>query len=323
MSRFSGLSAAELFGLAPVGVTLEQAKLAFRGDPSLPKSRFDHTSLAIVTPRLSLATWLGRRAARRTVPILNLFNRTPTPVEEGWSVRVTEVRDFRGAALTYDSHNGTDFVIPPGTTVVASAPGRVVARRQEFNRGGLKLYVDHGRGLMTTYHHLGRTLVDVGAEVARGQPIALSAYSGIDGFLLFPWVAPHVHYNVVLGGVLVDPFGAPGEGSLWRVENDPRPFVGSALERPEPTAFAPERVQALLDDLVDAERRAELQAIPDVTRRGFELIIEAVTYPTRFRTKEAGRMLYPEVPPREPRLDLPFSSTDFDGAAFADDLGFR
>ncbi|MDA1196225.1 MAG: M23 family metallopeptidase, partial [Planctomycetota bacterium] len=132
----------------------------------------------------------------------NLFNRTPTPEADGWSVRVTQVRDFRGRRLTYDSHNGTDFAIPPGTVVVASAPGRVASRRSEYNRGGLKLYVDHGDGLMSTYHHLGRTLVAVGADVARGQPIALSGYSGLDALVSFPWVAPHVHYNVLLGGVL-------------------------------------------------------------------------------------------------------------------------
>ncbi len=76
----------------------------------------------------------------------NLFNRTPTPLEDGWSVRKTQVTDFRGGTLTYDSHNGTDFAVPVGTVVVAPAPGKVLRISSEFNRGGLKVFLDHGRG---------------------------------------------------------------------------------------------------------------------------------------------------------------------------------
>jgi murein DD-endopeptidase MepM/ murein hydrolase activator NlpD len=306
------LSTAELFGLTPLRATLRQARLVFAGDQTVPKSRFDATSLAILTPRLAIATWRGRRAAGRRVPVSNLFNHDPAPVDDGWSVRVTRVRDFRGGRLTYDSHNGTDFVVPPGTVVVAAAPGRVVARRQEWNRGGLKLYVDHGDGLMTTYNHLGRALVDVGSDVARGTPIALSAYSGVDGLLAFPWSAPHVHFNVSLDGVLVDPFAAPADVPLWRAGNAPTPAtdVDDAFT---PTVFDPARVETL---------RALLR-VPDARRDGFQLLIEAQTYPTRFSRADAGRVLFSTIHPRAPRLDLPFRAADYDGIAFCDDLGFR
>ncbi|MBX3466565.1 MAG: M23 family metallopeptidase [Planctomycetes bacterium] len=319
------LSPAELFGLRPLGPTLRQAWLVFRGDRHLPKSRFDLTSLGIATPRLSIATWLGRRAAGRRVPLLNLFNHTQSPPEEGWSVRVTRVSDFRGRALTYDSHNGTDFVVPPGTPILAAAPGRVVARRQEWNRGGVKLYVDHGGGLLTTYNHLGRTLVRPGDAVARGQPVALSAYSGADGLLMFPWVAPHLHFNVILAGALVDPFARPGEASLWREENAPRPWTGGAEPAPpEPTRLEPGRVADLLDAVRDPARRERLAAIDDPERRAFEVLIEATTYPTRFAVAEPGRRLFDDgAGERRPWLDLPFAAADFDGAAFCDDLGLR
>ncbi|MCO5167372.1 MAG: M23 family metallopeptidase [Planctomycetes bacterium] len=323
-TRRRRLSVAELFGLRPLRPTLAQAWLVFRGDRHLPRSRFDLTSLGIATPRLSIATWRGRRVAGRRVPLLNLFNHTQTPPEEGWSVRVTRVRDYRGRRLTYDSHNGTDFVVPPGTAIVAAAPGRVVALRQEWNRGGLKLYVDHGGGLLTTYNHLGRALARVGDEVRRGQPVALSAYSGADGLLMFPWVAPHLHFNVLLGGALVDPFGRPGEASLWREENAPRPWTGVA----EPAASGrtrldPRRVADLLDAVRDPARRARLAAIEDPERRAFEVLIEATTYPTRFSVAEPGRLLVDDEGERRPWLDLPFAAADFDGVAFCDDLGVR
>ncbi|OIP35081.1 MAG: hypothetical protein AUK47_17270 [Deltaproteobacteria bacterium CG2_30_63_29] len=318
------LQLTEVFGLKPYRATFEDAKMVFRGDPSVPPSRFDPTSLRMFTPRLSVATWLGRRVAKRTIPLLNLFNRNPTPVEEGWSVKVTQARDFRGRQMTYDSHNGTDFVIPPGTVTVASAAGRVASIRREWNRGGLKLYLDHGDGLMTTHNHLARALADVGDTVERGQPVALTGYSGIDGFVTFPWLAPHVHYNVILGGVLVDPFAQAGETSLWREHNAPCPRPeGAAVETVPATVFDPERVQALLADLKDDRRRALFARIDDVTRRGWELVIESTVYPTRFETPEAGRLLYAQETAREPRLDLPFRAADFDDTGFADDLGYR
>ena len=316
----SDLSLREVLGLTDSAA--REAWLAVRGDPSLPGSRFGPSSLRMFTPRLAALTWRGKRALGRRVPVITLFNRTPTPVEQGWSVRVTQVRDFRGKRLTYDSHNGTDFAIPPGTRVTAAAPGVVVAKRSEYNRGGLKLYVDHGGGLMTSSNHLARALVDVGARVIRGQAIALSGYSGLDALASFGAVAPHLHFNAYLGGVQVDPFAAPGETSLWLGErNLPEPARGADTDV-EPTRFDDDAVAALLADVRDPVRRAALAAIEDPGQRAWQLVIEATTYPTRFARPEAGRALFAHVE-RAPRLTLPFASDEWDGVAFADDAGFR
>src|SRR6185369_4667667 len=139
-----------------------------------------------------------------------------------------------GGTLTYDSHNGTDFVLPVGTVIVAPAPGKVLRVSSEFNRGGLKVFIDHGRGLATTSNHLARALVREGQTVRRGEPIALSGYSGIDSLIAFPFSAPHLHFNVWLDGAYVDPFAVeetptpppqapalPGETPLWKDGNDP------------------------------------------------------------------------------------------------------
>jgi murein DD-endopeptidase MepM/ murein hydrolase activator NlpD len=328
-SSSSPLSLRETLGLREGAAA--QAWFALRGDPSVPGSKLGVSSLKIFTPRLAVATWRGQRSLGRTVPVVNLVNRTPTPVEQGWSVRVTQVRDFRGRALTYDSHNGTDFAIPPGTVVVPSAPGRVIAIRSEYNRGGLKVYVDHGGGLLTSYNHLGRALVAVGDDVVRGQPIALSAYSGLDALLAFPWVAPHVHYGSSLGGVLVDPFAAPDEVSLWRGDdNTPRAARAGDhgdVDRfaPAPTPLPEQRVQRLLDALVRAEDRDRFAALREregVGRCGAELWIETLVYPTRFAVADAATLLV-DAEARRPVLDLPFSVDDFDGIAFADDVGLR
>ncbi len=310
----SSLRVHEIFGLAPIALRFREAVLAFRGGRGTPPTRFDATSLAMFQPALSIRTWLGRRRADRRVPMYNLFNRTPTPIADGWSIRKTHVRDFRGGTLTYDSHNGTDLAVPVGTVVVAAAPGKVLRVSSEFNRGGLKVFIDHGRGLATTSNHLARALVRVGDVVRRGEPIALSGYSGLDGFLTFPWGAPHVHFNVWLDGAYVDPFAEPGESAIWTDGNDPRPRAGSDVDEP----FAPTEWDALaVDDAVaaceDAAVRAELDAEPALDRRAMSLLFYRNYYPTRFT--RAPRVVAHEHA-REPRLTLPFRAEDFVGIVF-------
>lgn len=305
-----------------------QAWMTLRGDPSVPPSRFDWTSTRIYTPKLGIATWAGRRLTGRRVPIVNLFNHSQTPPEQGWSVRCTQVRDFRGKRMTYDSHNGTDFALPPGTPVAVSAPGRVVAIRNEYNRGGLKIYVDHGGGLLTTYNHLGRALCRVGDLVGRADIIALSAYSGLDALASFPFVAPHIHYNVALGGVLVDPFAvSPAQTPIWRASSGmPEPHRGGSepFALQDRTRFDPADVDRLLDDLQSPERRAVLGRESDVDLRGWGLVIEATIYPTRFRSAEAGRIAFGgRECARRATLDLPVGLQDADGICFADELGLR
>jgi murein DD-endopeptidase len=223
------------------------------------------------------------------------------------------VRDFRGGTLTYDSHNGTDFAVPPGTTVVAAAPGRVLRVSSEFNRGGLKVFVDHGAGLVTTSNHLARALVREGDLVRRGRPIALSGASGIDMFLMFPWNAPHVHFNVWLDGEPVDPFAEAGETSLWRRANDPVPHDGADDEPPAPTAWDAARVDAAIEACAVPEVRAALRAVAPLEARAMSLLFQMNYYPTRFPVRPSP---YVTTVPRTPRLDLPFAAGDVSGIVF-------
>jgi murein DD-endopeptidase MepM/ murein hydrolase activator NlpD len=105
---------------------------------------------------------------------------------------------------TYMRHDGTYFATPAGTTVVAPAGGRVATVAADLVR------IDHGDGLCTALGHLASSLVDVGADVARGEPIGVSGTA-------------HVHLAVWLDGALVDPFAREGEVSLWVTGNMPQP----------------------------------------------------------------------------------------------------
>lgn len=302
----------ELFGLSPFAERWREVLVTFRGAEGVPPSQWDASSLGMFQPRLSFRAWLGMAPADRRTPIYNLFNHRQTPLSDGWSVRRTQVEDFRGGTLTYDSHNGTDFVVAPGTIVVAAAPGVVLRVSSEFNRGGLKIFIDHGHGLVTTSNHLGRALVRTGDVVRRGQPIALSGASGIDMVLLFPWSTPHVHFNVWLNGEPVDPFARPGEISLWRRPNDPVPARDVEFESLTATVWDPARIDAAIAACEVESVRTLLHATTPLPERAMALLFQRNYYPTRFRSRPR---LYSDETPRTPRLDLPLRPEDFDGIA--------
>jgi murein DD-endopeptidase len=315
------LSVAEIFGLAPLRRRLREAALILRGDPTTPKVRYGLSSLRQMTRVPGWRVWAGQRPYGRRVPISNLFNHEQPPPEEGWSVRITRVRDFMGGGLTYDSHNGTDLATPVGTRVLAAAPGVVLRVSSEFNRGGLKVFVDHGDGLVTTSNHLARALVRPGDRVRRGQVIALSGYSGLDGLVTFPWGIPHVHFNVWLDGESVDPFAPPGETPLWRAGNWPTPFGGDEAEARAhaedqawtPTAWDDDAVARGLAACRASASRADVEAITDPAQRAMALLFHMNYYPTRFAARPC---LYRERHARRPRLDLPFHRDDYDGVVF-------
>ncbi|MEZ4249831.1 MAG: M23 family metallopeptidase [Polyangiales bacterium] len=319
----------EVFGLSPLSRALAQARVALRGDGLTPPSRFDLSSTRMLDPKLALPIWLGRRTADRRVPIFNLFNRTPTPLSEGWSVRVRQVRDFRGGRLTYDSHNGTDFCVPVGTRVVSAAPGRVLRVANELHRGGLKVFVDHGRGLVTSYNHLARVLVAPGTVVARGETIALSGASGVELVLLFPLVVPHVHFNVWLNGAYVDPFAAEpvagdeacrsagsaaDEASLWRGgANEPLPDDGTGRDAELPaTDWDHDALERTAASCRHPETRAALDAERDPERRAMAILHLSRYFPAHF-TLDPLPAPYRAQHPRVPWLDLPFHRADFVG----------
>ncbi len=310
----------EAMGLRPYDKTLREIRLALGGDATLPPARFGLSSLRQFRPRYAVALWLGQKPEGRRVPITNLFNYRQPPPEEGWSVRVTDVEDFQGGSSTYDSHNATDFAVPPGTSVVAAAPGRVIRVSSEFHRGGWKVFLDHGRGLVTTYNHLARPLVVPGQTVLRGELIARSGYSGIDALFGFPWTPPHVHFNVWLDGAYVDPFTPKGSTapSMWRRHNDPVPARDADLKD---DAFAPTAWdEAALDSLCRACRdeatQRDIESAPSLEQKAGAALFHACYFPTRFRGDATAMRaaLFGAASPREPRLDLPFSFEDYDGA---------
>ena len=94
-------------------------------------------------------------------------------------------------------HQGIDIPSRTGTPVRATAEGQVTIAG---NRGGYGLLVEinHGNGYRTRYGHNSRLAVRVGQKVKKGQIIAYVGNTGTS-------TGPHVHYEVRLNNVPVDP----------------------------------------------------------------------------------------------------------------------
>jgi murein DD-endopeptidase MepM/ murein hydrolase activator NlpD len=94
-------------------------------------------------------------------------------------------------------HRGIDYVAAEGDTVYATGAGSVIEVRK--HRGfGLSVKVDHGHDVRTFYAHLGKTLVNQGQTVHRGQPIALIGESGTQSSL-------GLHYEIRIDGISINP----------------------------------------------------------------------------------------------------------------------
>ena len=79
------------------------------------------------------------------------------------------------------------------------------------------------------------------------------------------------------------------------------------------SSFSEAGVVRCLAVCADDNVRRTVNDLDSLSARGAELLIESITYPTRFSTPEAGRLLFETVPARSPRLDLPFQAVDVAG----------
>jgi murein DD-endopeptidase MepM/ murein hydrolase activator NlpD len=95
-------------------------------------------------------------------------------------------------------HPALDIAAPYGTTVVASDGGVVTWAGWRNNGGGFVIEIDHGNGIVTVYNHLGSVWVGPGQAVSKGEGIAPVGCTGI-------CTGPHVHFQVIVGGVTVNP----------------------------------------------------------------------------------------------------------------------
>lgn len=96
-----------------------------------------------------------------------------------------------------EQHKGIDISARTGTPIYAPGKGTVIFSGVE-NGYGHTVLVQHGGGITTRYAHMSRRAVTEGQTVQRGDVIGYVGSTGRSS-------GPHLHYEVRLNGVNVDP----------------------------------------------------------------------------------------------------------------------
>lgn len=127
----------------------------------------------------------------------NLLSSTPAILPtDGW---ISSKFGHRKSPFTglRELHRGLDIATRKGTPIIATADGVVTYAGKKGLMGNL-IVIDHGHGMVTRYAHIHKFLKKRGDVVKRGDTIALVGNTGRS-------TGPHVHYEVHLNGIPVNP----------------------------------------------------------------------------------------------------------------------
>jgi murein DD-endopeptidase MepM/ murein hydrolase activator NlpD len=123
------------------------------------------------------------------------------PSSFGWPVSgpITSPFGMRTDPLGrgFRMHTGIDIGAPMGSTVTASAGGRIIYAGWEGGYGNT-IIIDHGGATSTLYAHLSQIFISQGQDVQRGQAIGAVGCTG-------NCTGPHLHFEIRLNGVPTDP----------------------------------------------------------------------------------------------------------------------
>lgn len=109
------------------------------------------------------------------------------------------------------SHKGVDIAAPRGTSVYATAEGRVVRTGYDGSGYGNYIEVRHPNGMTSLYGHLSRIDVASGMMLDAGRRIGLVGSTGRS-------TGPHLHFEVSRNGRTVNPTRVVGQSFAVVVE---------------------------------------------------------------------------------------------------------
>ena len=151
--------------------------------------------------QLQLAIDLRRQSQEDDRNLLNDQVSLSRATPKGWPTKGWVTSYFGMRQIPNGSkmriHEGLDIAASTGTPVYATADG-IIARVEYSPSYGKAVVVDHGHGYRTLFGHNSKILVKRGARVRRGDTIAEVGNTGRS-------TGPHVHYEVQLNGIPVDP----------------------------------------------------------------------------------------------------------------------
>lgn len=119
------------------------------------------------------------------------------PQQSGWTVPTHGTCSSGFGSRDGEFHRGQDIAAPIGTPIVAAAGGTVIDSGPASGYG-LWVRIQHANGVITTYGHNNRNLVQPGQQVQAGQPIAEVGNQGES-------TGPHLHFQIDVGSQAVDP----------------------------------------------------------------------------------------------------------------------
>jgi murein DD-endopeptidase MepM/ murein hydrolase activator NlpD len=189
-----------LFGVGgPIPRTLDPKMALGEQHGSLVRemhSQVDQLTLAAVNQENHFSSLVAHMESQR-----GLLASAPTirPIDPDMEHLVTSRFEFRMSPFTNvrEFHKGYDISAREGTPIYATAAG-VVTFAGDKGLLGKTIIIDHGHGLTTTYGHCSRILKAQGEKVRRWDSIALVGNTGRS-------TGPHLHYEVALHGVPVNP----------------------------------------------------------------------------------------------------------------------
>jgi murein DD-endopeptidase MepM/ murein hydrolase activator NlpD len=181
-----------------------QFALAWHGFPSGP---FDgHLGLRTEAALHRFQIWAGLEADGTAGPSTFAALRAPmprSPLTLSAPLQAPAGDGFGPRGTRF--HGGLDFPAPTGTAVSAAGRGHVVYAAQHAGGWGKLVVIKHGSGVRTLYAHLSRIDVTVRQRVPSGAVVGLVGATGHA-------TGPHLHFEVLVRGAVVDPltaFAAP------------------------------------------------------------------------------------------------------------------
>jgi len=141
---------------------------------------------------------------------------------DSWEQITSLLRDGR-------HHKGVDFKTPLGTPVKATFDGVVARKTWNFHSNGNSLDIQEagGKHRNALYLHLSEIpkAVEVGQRVKKGEVIARSGNTGHS-------FAPHLHYQLMQGEQVLDPF--EGDGAHRALPEKDKPGFDREVARLRP-----------------------------------------------------------------------------------------
>lgn len=142
------------------------------------------------TPTLTLKADVGTRDG---IPVLTPVPKRLAKITSPFGVRI---HPTLGRPI---KHNGVDFGSGRGAEVFAASSGKVALAQYNGTYGNF-IIIEHNDGTSSVYAHLERITTTKGSPVRKGEVIGYTGSTGRS-------TGPHLHYEVRIKGIPVDPKG--------------------------------------------------------------------------------------------------------------------